>query len=52
MHPGSTEYSMPNGRVVNKFLDEGSWSLVELFDRGILTFEFIDRLLDPGGSSD
>lgn len=33
MHPGSTEYSMLNRRVVNKFLDEASRILVELFDR-------------------
>lgn len=35
MHPGSNEYSMPIRRVVNKFLDDGSWILVELFDRQI-----------------
>ena len=33
MHPGSNEYSMPNTRVVNKFLDEAGRILVELFDR-------------------
>lgn len=33
MHPGSNEYSMPIRRVVNKFLDESSRILVELFDR-------------------
>ena len=33
MHPGSNEYSMPNRRAVNKFLDEPSRILVELFDR-------------------
>ena len=33
MHPGSTEYSMPNQNVVNRFLDAASKDLVELFDR-------------------
>ena len=34
MHPGSTEYSMPNGNVVNRILDAASKALVGLFDRG------------------
>jgi len=33
MHPGSNEYSMLYTRVVNRFLDGESRSLVELFDR-------------------
>ena len=33
MHPGSSEYSMLNRRMVNKFLDEVERDLVELFDR-------------------
>jgi hypothetical protein len=33
MHPGSSEYSMLNQNMVNKFLDEGERDLAELFDR-------------------
>jgi hypothetical protein len=52
MHPGSNEYSMPNRRVVNKFLDEVSRSLVELFDRENSFFPnlSLNRLLDLGCS--
>ncbi len=31
MHPGSNDYSMPNLRMVNRFLDEAYVNLVEGF---------------------
>jgi hypothetical protein len=52
MHPGSNEYSMLNRRVVNKFLDEVSGILVELFDRIFFLNLSLNRLIDLCRSSD
>jgi hypothetical protein len=45
MHPGSIEYSMLNSRVVNKFLDDASLVLVELFDRQFFMSQGLDLFM-------
>jgi hypothetical protein len=37
MHPGSSDYSTPNMRMVNRFLDESSVNLAESFFRPFST---------------